>query len=225
MQPYIVIAAFNEEKNIGTTIAELQSHGYRKIVVVDDGSRDGTAAAARKAKATVVAHPINRGQGAALRTGIEYALSRNAKRIVTFDADGQHDPEDIPKLLAPIDAGTCHVTLGSRFLVKSGDIPLSRRILLKGSVLIIFLFYGALMSDAHNGIRAMTDRAARAIEIRSDRMEHASEIIDHIVRKKIPYKEIPVTIRYTSQSLEKGEGSYMGAIRVLRKMILRKFIR
>ncbi len=95
--PSIVIAAYNESRVIGAVVAELRAAGY-PVVVVDDGSADGTAAAAASAGAIVVRHPINLGQGAALQTGIEFALEQGAETIVTFDADGQHRVADIPAL-------------------------------------------------------------------------------------------------------------------------------
>src|SRR5688500_16903207 len=92
---YIVIAAFNEAKAIGEVVRELLPL-YPNVVVVDDGSRDETCDRAHEAGAIVLRHVVNRGQGAALQTGISYALKRGARFVVTFDADGQHRPEDIP---------------------------------------------------------------------------------------------------------------------------------
>src|SRR5258708_5146103 len=120
---WIVVPAYNEGKRIGETLRPLTERGYRNIVVVDDGSRDNTGDAAMKAGAWVARHIINCGQGAALQTGIDFALRRGASVIVTFDADGQHDADEIPSVIAPVIKGDADVALGSRFLGKTIDIP------------------------------------------------------------------------------------------------------
>ncbi|HHE36415.1 MAG TPA: glycosyltransferase family 2 protein [Candidatus Woesearchaeota archaeon] len=221
---WIVIPAYNEERSIGRVVGELRRAGYNNIVVVDDGSTDNTSVEAEKQGVVVLRHMINRGQGAALRTGTEYALKHRAEFIVHFDSDGQHRVEDLEAMLSPVIRGEVDVTLGSRFLRKT-RIPLSRRILLKGSVIVQWLFYGVRLSDAHNGFRVFNRSAAQRVRIDSDRMEHASEIVEKIVKKRIKYKEVPVTIRYTGYSMRKGEGSVIGALRILFKMLIRKIMR
>ncbi|MBN2459338.1 glycosyltransferase family 2 protein [Candidatus Woesearchaeota archaeon] len=221
---FFVIPAFNEEKSIGRVVDELKEAGYDNIVVIDDGSQDSTFAEAKKRRIHALQHIINRGQGASLRTGIEYALMQGAEFIVTFDSDGQHRVEDLPAMLKPVIKEEADVTLGSRF-IKKGDIsriPLGRKILLKGSVFVQWLFYGVKLSDAHNGFRVISRRAAQRIRIDSDRMEHASEILEEIVKKRIKYKEVPVVIRYTGYSMQKGHGSFKGALKVFFKMIVRR---
>nr|MCK4930033.1 glycosyltransferase family 2 protein [Nanoarchaeota archaeon] len=220
---FFVIPAYNEEKSIGRVVKDLKRAGYRYIIVIDDGSKDNTYKEAKKQKIIVLKHVINRGQGAALRTGIDSALKKGAEFIVTFDSDGQHRVEDLPRMLRPVIKGKVDVTLGSRFLRKT-KMPLSRWILLKGSVLVQWIFYGVKLSDAHNGYRVLNRKAAKKIRIDSDRMEHASEIVEEIVKKNIKYKEIPVTIRYTGYSMKKGEGSFFGALKVLFKMLMRRLM-
>jgi len=218
---FFVIPAYNEGKSIGRVVNELKKAGYNNIIVIDDGSKDNTYAEAKKRKAIVLKHIINRGQGAALRTGIDYALKNGADFIVTFDSDGQHRIEDLEAMLGPVVKGEVDVTLGSRFLKKT-DMPLSRKILLKGSILVQWVFYGVKLSDAHNGYRVLSRRAAEQIRIDSDRMEHASEIVEEIMKKKIKYKEVPVVIRYSGYSMKKGEASFFGAIKILFKMVIRR---
>lgn len=218
---WFVIPAYNEEKSIARVIKELKSAGYKYFIVVDDCSNDNTFSEARRQKVPVLRHIINRGQGASLKTGIIYALKHGAEFIVTFDSDGQHRVEDLPAMLKPVANGRVEVTLGSRFLEKT-DIPPDRRILLKGSILVQRFFYNTKLSDAHNGFRVMSARAARQIRLNADRMEHASEIVDEIIKKKIKYKEVPVVIRYTDYSKKKGHGSFMCALKVFMKMVIRK---
>ena len=153
----------------------------------------------------VLRHLINRGQGAALQTGLDFALRRQAQYIVTFDADGQHRVEDIAALLAPISAGECEITLGSRFLGEALDMPATRRITLRLAVLFTRMVSRVPLTDAHNGLRAFSRQAGRQIRISMDRMAHASEIIDSIRQSGLPFREIPVQIRYTAYSLAKGQ--------------------
>ena len=224
MKTFFVIPAFNEEKRLGKVISGLKKAGYYNLVVIDDCSRDNTAKIAERSGAIVLKHIINRGQGAALRTGIEYALSKGADFIVTFDADGQHRIEDIPAMLSPVVKGSADISVGSRFL--SGQkLPLVRKMLLKGSVYVIWLFYGVKMTDAHNGFRVFSRKAAELIEIKSDRMAHASEIIEEIYKKGLRVKEVPVVINYSEDVLKKGHGGVFQAFKVLARMTYQKFIK
>src|SRR4051812_24983359 len=201
---WVVIAAFNEARVIGRVIADVQRHGYH-VVVVDDGSADATAEAAAQAGAQVVQHPVNLGQGAALQTGIEYALERRADAVVTFDADGQHRAQDIASLLAALDQNGVDFALGSRFLGASIDLPPARRILLKAATWFTRVTTGLELTDTHNGLRAMTRRGASRIALRQNRMAHASELLEQIAHSGLGYVEVPVTIEYSAYSLAKGQ--------------------
>lgn len=209
---YIVIAAYNEGAKIAEVVTELRAR-LPHIVVVDDGSRDDTGQRAFEAGATVLPHAVNRGQGAALQTGITYALRCGASVVVTFDADGQHRMLDIPAMVRPILAQEVHVCLGSRFLEHGDAVPVARRWLLAGAVVFTRLMSGVRLSDAHNGFRAFSREAAQQLELTLDRMAHASEIIDQIRESKLPFREIPVHIRYTDYSRAKGQTS-SAALRV-----------
>ncbi len=220
---FVVIAAFNEERSVPKVIRELRQSGYNNVVVVDDGSKDRTFEASVDAGAVALQHVVNRGQGAALKTGIDYALEQGADVIVTFDADGQHRVEDLPAMLKPVVDGDVDITFGSRFLKNQGKVPLMRRFLLKGSILVLWLFYGVRMTDAHNGYRAMSRYAAGKIQVTADRMAHASEFIEEVHRKQLRYKEVPVIIRYTEETLKRGHGSLAQAFKILYTMIMKKF--
>jgi len=224
MKTYIVIPAFNESKRVGRVIRKLRESGYNNIVVVDDGSSDNTAQVASKSGATVLRHILNRGQGAALGTGIEFALQKGADIIITFDADGQHNPRDIPRLVAPLEKGEADVALGSRFLSSSSNTPFIRSLFLKGGALTFRLLYGIRLTDSHNGLRALSRAAAKKIKIQSDDMTHASEIIDEISRHRLSYVEVPVTISYTDYSKSKGQ-STLNSFRILFRMLLNKLLK
>ena len=224
MKTFVVIPAYNEEKKIVSVIQKLKKEGYRDVVVVDDGSGDRTSDLAKKEKVIVLRHVINCGQGAALKTGIDYALSQEAEVIVTFDADDQHQSKDIKKLIQPITNRKADVVLGSRFLNKSSNVPWIRKLFLKGGVFCFWFLYGAQVSDSHNGLRALSRKAAQKIEITSNGMEHASEIIEEICKKNLRYVEVPVTIRYTDYSRKHGQSSLNG-FRIIFKMLIKNFLR
>lgn len=218
-----VIAAYNEALAIEPVIRGLEPQ-VAEIVVVDDGSKDATADVARKAGAVVLRHPVNRGQGAALQSGIKLALARGAAIVVTFDADGQHVAADVPKLVAPVASGVADVALGSRFLGGTSNVPAGRRLLLQGAVLFTRLTTGLKLTDAHNGFRAFSRAAAGKIRIRQDRMAHASEIVSEIRRHGLRFVEVPVTVLYTDYSRAKGQSAF-GAFRVLFDLLLGKGVR
>jgi glycosyltransferase involved in cell wall biosynthesis len=201
---WIVMPAYNEATAIAATLRGLSNLAYR-IVVVDDGSTDQTARRARACGATVVEHPINLGQGAALATGIRYALSRGATHICTFDADGQHAPETIEAMRIALRTSGAQVALGSRFLGATIGMPRSRRMLLKAAVAFTRVHARLPVSDTHNGLRLFTRAAAERIAIRQPRMAHGSEILSEIARAKLPFVEVPTTIRYTNYSRMKGQ--------------------
>ncbi|MDH5673272.1 MAG: glycosyltransferase family 2 protein [Myxococcales bacterium] len=220
---YIIIAAYHEQSAIGEVVRELVVD-FPNVVVIDDGSADATGREALVAGATVLTHFVNRGQGAALQTGIDFALSRAAQYIVTFDADGQHRPSDLPKLLAPIIGGDADIVLGSRFIESADAVPPGRRAVLFAAVLFTRLTSRVKLSDTHNGLRAFSRRAAESIDLQLDRMAHASELIDQVRASGLAYTEVPVEIRYTSYSMAKGQRS-SAAIRIALDYLIGKLLR
>lgn len=217
---WVVIAAFREESVIGDVVRGVITQ-YPNVIVVDDASGDQTGARAQEAGATVLSHLINRGQGAALKTGIDYALSRGAEIIVTFDADGQHHVEDIAAIVAPIEAGQVEVTLGSRFLRDGSNVPPLRKMILRAGIMFTRLTTGLRLTDTHNGFRGLSRVAARKIRIVQDRMAHASEILDEVARHRLSYREVPVTITYSYYSRGKGQSS-LAMFKIAAKYIAHK---
>src|SRR3989442_4535464 len=129
---WIVIAAYNEARVIADVVADVKST-RNHVVVVDDGSTDQTADLAARAGAVVIRHPINLGQGAALQTGIEFALAEGADAVVTFDADGQHRAADVAGLIDALAQHGADFAFGSRFLADTTELPPARRVLLKAA--------------------------------------------------------------------------------------------
>jgi glycosyltransferase involved in cell wall biosynthesis len=201
---WVVIAAYNEAAVISRVLADLRHSGFQ-IAVVDDGSGDATTVVAERAGAVVIRHPVNLGQGAALQSGITYALRAGADIIVTFDADGQHRAAELPGLVGALARHGVDYTLGSRFLGRTVNLPPMRWILLKAATSFTRLTSGLAVTDTHNGLRAMTRRGASALHLRQNRMAHASEILNQIAASGLKYVEVPVTIEYSAYSLAKGQ--------------------
>jgi len=219
----IIMPAYNEQKVIANVIRGLKSEGYKDIIVVDDGSEDKTAQMAMKAGAKVYRHPINRGLGGALGTGIEAALDLGAGIIVTFDSDGQHDPKDIKKLIAPIKNNRVDAVIGSRLINPKG-MPLHRKVGNFGLNVITYMLFGVWTTDSQSGLRAFSADAARKIEILTNRMEVSSEIIREIGRNRLRFREVPVRAIYTKYSREHGQSS-LNAIKIVAKLVLKKLMR
>lgn len=222
---YLIVPAYNEGRVIESNLERILGLGY-EIVVIDDGSSDDTWKTLRALPVHALRHPINLGQGAALQTGMTYAIGKGADYIVHFDADGQHQVQDIPILLAPLLEEESDFALGSRFLRKedSEQVPVRRRLILKAGRAINFILTGVRLTDAHNGFRAMTAEAAAQLHLNENRMAHASEILVQIRRSGLRYVERPTTIVYTEYSQEKGQSAWNG-IRIVMDLVLRRIFR
>jgi len=209
---WVVIPAYNEAQVISTTARDVLSR-FPNVVVVDDGSRDDTSLHAHQAGAHVCRHPINLGQGAALATGISYALTKGADAVITFDADGQHRIEDAAEMLRILKAKNVDVVLASRFLGAAIGISSSKSLFLRAATIFTRVTSRIRVTDTHNGLRVFSQRGAQAMNIRQNRMAHASEILDLIAKNKLRFVEAPCTIKYTAYSVKKGQRiSAAGAI-------------
>ncbi len=224
-QIFIVMPAYNESRVIRKTLRPLVDAGF-SVVVVDDGSKDNTWRQLAGLGVHRLRHPFNLGQGAALQTGVSYALQQGAQYIVHFDADGQHSPEDIRGLLEPVLQGKADVALGSRFLRRDDwqAVPPARRVLLKGAIVVNWLLAGLWLSDAHNGARALSRRAAQKIVLRENGFAHATEILQQIRANHLRYVERPTRIRYTDYSQMKGQRAWH-ALDIFVDLVIRKLLR
>jgi len=212
---WVVIPAWNEEKNIGRVLGELRKF-TPNILVVDDGSRDRTKEICHEQGIICISHRINRGQGAALETGKEAALGLGAEIIVHFDSDGQMKPEEIERMVAPILRGEADITLGSRFLDDRTKIPWTKRyFILFPAKIFNWIFTGIWLTDAHCGFRALSRKAALAISLKQDGMAHATEILEQIYEHRLRYKEVPVEIVYHRY----GQG-FRGGLRIVKNLLI-----
>ena len=222
-ETFVIVPAYNEARVIGDVVRGLLT-SFPNVVVVNDGSSDDTAAVLKGVPATVVTHYINLGQGAALQTGIKHALERGASYVVTFDADGQHRVEDALEAVRLLSEGGCDAVCGSRFLGTASNVPRFRKLVLKTAVGLANLTTGTRMTDAHNGLRALSRKAASCLQLSQSGMAHASEIISQLRAHKMQIREVPVQIHYTEYSLAKGQSS-MNGINILFYLVIGRFLK
>lgn len=220
----VIIPAFNEEKVIGETIRGIKAvlKDKSQILVVDDGSSDRTREVAEREGAIVVRHPINRGLGGALGTGLYWAKANNIDYCVTFDADGQHDPEDLELVMEPVLNGKADVVIGSRALKGWKGIPTDRKLILTLSNLFTWWLFGIKTSDSLSGFRAFDRMAIERINIQTERMEVSNEFFCEIKRNKLRLSEVPIKVIYSDYSRSKGQKN-SNAFSVGVKLLLRLF--
>ena len=208
MKMLIGIPAYNEEKLISQVIRSLPKKlkGVENIdvLVVDDGSTDKTAQKAKEEGTKVLRHILNRGLGGALKTIFAYAKSQDYDLLVTFDADCQHHPSDVVKMIKPLIKDKKDVVIGSRWKL-SKNIPLSRLIVNKLANVITYLIFSVWSSDSQSGLRAFNKRAIKLIELQSDGMEVSSEFFRETYRNSLNFQEVPIVVKYTSYSQNKGQ--------------------
>jgi glycosyltransferase involved in cell wall biosynthesis len=220
LETWLVIPLYNEAPVVGDVIREAKKT-FHNVVCVDDASTDDSAGQAFLAGATVVRHPINLGQGAALRTGLDFALQDSAARyFVTFDSDGQHRVEDALGMVQKLADEELDIVVGSRFLDGRTKPGLLKKIVLKLAVLFETLSTGVKLTDAHNGLRALNRKAASSIRINQNRMAHASEIVGEIGRNKLEYAEYPVHVIYSDYSRSKGQ-SIWNSVNILNDLFFK----
>ena len=202
---WVVIPAFNEASVIADVVAGVRTF-FPRVLVVDDASSDDTAAVARAAGAYTARHPLNLGQGAALQTGFDAALARGARYVVTFDADGQHDPAEAAAMVERAHREDLAFVLGSRFLSGSpSSAGRVKRAMLRLGAWVAHLRTGLDLTDTHNGLRVIQADALAHVHLTHARMAHASQIVSQLAACGLPGAEHPVTISYTEYSRAKGQ--------------------
>ena len=196
MQVAVVIPAFQAAKTIGDVVARTRATvPAAQITVVDDGSTDGTVS---KSGAFALLHDENLGKGAALRDGIQEAIAYGASVIVTLDADGQHPPEEIPRLLAPIVEGQADLVLGARR--RGGGMPLTRRFTNWLSASLASRIGGQVVRDAQTGFRAFTREVAERVQPAGDRYEYEASFLLEALRAGYRVVSVEVPTIYGTPS-------------------------
>ncbi|MEO6713325.1 MAG: glycosyltransferase family 2 protein [Mycobacteriales bacterium] len=217
---WLIIPVYNE----ATVLAEVLQHvlsTFDGVICVDDGSSDASVAVIRGTAAHLVSHPVNLGQGAAIQTGIEYALRQpGARYFVTFDSDGQHRVEDALSMLELLAKDEVDIVFGSRFLDDRTKLPALKRAVLKLAVRYENATSGIRLSDAHNGLRAFNRKVAAALALKQSGMGHASEIVGKVSAGGFRYAEVPVEILYTQYSRSKGQ-SVLNSVNIVFDLLFR----
>tara|TARA_Y100000389_G_scaffold189524_1_gene213374 strand:- start:1455 stop:2135 length:681 start_codon:yes stop_codon:yes gene_type:complete len=209
---YILIPVFNEAQKIESVVNDL-SVSFKNIVAVNDGSTDSTQEILESLDVTTLKHSINLGTGAAVLTGFKYIQKlNNADAVITFDADGQHSPDDAVAFAKEILSCKKEVIFGSRFIKNKKNIPLIKRFVLFVVVFFTNKLSNINLSDAHNGLKAIKITALKKINIDIDQYAYESQIIHQVSKKGITYKEMPTNTIYTTYSKNKGQKLINGLI-------------
>jgi polyprenyl-phospho-N-acetylgalactosaminyl synthase len=217
----VIIPVYNEASVVGDVVKRTMKH-FPSVVCINDGSRDNSSSVISSTGAYLIEHPINMGQGAALQTGIEFARQLpGIKYFVTYDADGQHQIQDVLTMLKEIEEGGYDIVLGSRFLGTAAGISGSKVMVLKMAIAFSNATTGLKLTDTHNGLRVFNRRVAEELQITLPDMAHASEILEIIADKKYKYTEVPAHIVYTDYSRAKGQ-SIVNAVNIVIDTLLRK---
>lgn len=194
-----VIAALNEDRFIGSVVLKAR-HYVDHVIVVDDGSHDQTATVAAEAGAIVLRHEYNQGKAQAVNTGLRKAREMNAALVVLIDADGQHDPAEIPALIAPIEAGVADMVVGSRFLGVRNRIPRWRILGQHALTLVTNLASGITITDSQSGFRALSQRAINAMSFRPEGgFSLESEMQFLAQQHHLTVHEVPVSVTYAER--------------------------
>jgi len=223
-KPFVVAAipCFNEERFIGSVVLKVKKY-VDKVVVIDDGSTDGSVEVARDAGATVSSHDCNKGYGAAIRTAIGSGKAEGADVLVIIDGDGQHKASDIPRLVKPVLEGEADVTIGSRFLGETTNAPLYRRLGQRVLNVATNVGSGRKLSDSQSGFRAYSSRALNALNLTENGMSVTSEMQFAIANKGLRVAEIPIQVSYAEKSKRNPVGHGLNVLsRVLVLLSLRQ---
>jgi glycosyltransferase involved in cell wall biosynthesis len=195
MRVVACIPAYNEENSVERVVIGTRRH-IDEILVVDDGSKDHTGLIARRLGAPVIHHDKNLGKGVAIRDGLSWAKDNNIDILVALDADGQHDPDDIPELIGPLQAGEADIAIGSRIKGRRGPASMDRITLASNRVVscMLSLRYGGDFTDLQSGYRAFNRKAIETLfsRLRSTRFEIELEVFSKAKAYGLTIKEVPV---------------------------------
>lgn len=209
---YIILSCYNEEETLEEVVTGLVERGF-KVIIVDDGSQDNSPVIARRMVKECYPnvyhyrHIINIGLGGAIKTGIRAALSKGADIMITFDADGQHNPDDLYNMYPPLQEGKADVVIAARDFE---DMPTGRRFGNTVMNYITYIFQGKMVKDSQSGLRAFTKSAASKLVLKSPHYGVSSEIIGEIKRRKLKLIEVPMTTIYDERTIQKGTNTLVG---------------
>lgn len=204
-QVYILMPVFNESEVLQNTIDGLKVY-FKNIIAVNDASTDNSREILAHNNILTINHPVNLGQGAAIETGFKHISKiNNAKALITFDSDGQHDPKDASRFAKEIIKCDEEIIFGSRFLEFKSNIPFFKSLLLRLAVFFNKFLIRIILTDTHNGLKAYKIDAVKKINISNQGYAFESELLMEVVKNKLTYKEMPTEIKYTEYSISKGQ--------------------
>jgi len=192
----IIIPAFNEEKSLGKLLKKVSSvSSLKDVLVVDDGSKDNTAIIAKRAGSRVLSQKINQGKGLALRAGFNFAIKSGYDAVITMDADGQHDPGEIPKFLAYYEKYKTDLIIGTRKHDLS-EMPFPRFMANTTSSLAASVLGGVRVHDSQSGYRLIKRILIKKINLKTERFQMETEIIIKAARANFSIGEVPIKTIY-----------------------------
>lgn len=206
----MVLPAYNEATALPEVIESIRQAGFEQILIVDDGSKDGTNEVAMSLAVNSVQHPINLGAGAAVQTAIELARSKDWSYLIFMDADGQHDPMDILLLKKKMETTNCDIVVGSRFLAKGQSIPRIRKFYNFLGNLLTNIFTHRHYTDSQSGLRLLNRQAIERLNLEINGFGFCSEMLIKAESAKLRVEETPTSVLYTEYSMGKGQDFQMG---------------
>ena len=218
----IIVPVYNEGAHIGKVVSQIKHIGYKHILVVDDGSWEDPAPHLKQYDIHVVRHAINRGQGAAIQTGLDYCKSKDYHYAVTFDGDEQFKAQDIDTVLGGLIMDRTDICIGNRFMMKN-DIPVIRRLYNFIAKIVTYLLSGLLVNDSQSGFKAFTKEAISKIDLHTSGYEFCTELIREIAHHKLSFNEVPVRVSYTLDSMKKGQ-NFAGVVKTVFKLFIRSLM-
>jgi glycosyltransferase involved in cell wall biosynthesis len=223
----IIIPAYNEEKVIGgvlkTTKKLLSKEKFiSEIIVVDDGSTDGTVKKSKNEKVTVISHILNSGSGSATATGLSYAQQQDFDIAVTMDADGQHDASDVLKGINKIIKSKVDLLIGSR-LINSKGMGRTKVIGNKGLSIMTFIIFGVKVTDSQSGLRIFSKKALANLKWKSSGYEFCSEMLWRAKQQGLIISEYPIKAIYTDYSKSRGQNNWNG-INIIKSLLQRRIM-
>jgi len=216
----IILPAYNEAKVIENVLLDIQKQGYSNICLVDDGSTDNTSEIARKFGVKILTHPINRGAGAAVQTGISYARNEGFQYVILIDSDGQHLPEDIEKLFNKMQETNADIIIGNRFINDDNDVP--KRRITYNQIANVFtnFFCKNNYKDTQSGFRLLNRNAIEKLNLKNRGFGFCSEMIIESEKLNLRVEETPIRVLYTEYSMNKGQNLREG-VRTARSILWR----
>lgn len=217
----VIVPCYNEEQVVRKVLQDIKAH-FKEIICVDDGSSDNSASEIIISGATLIEHPINLGAGAAIQTGIDYALQDPAVEIfITIDADGQHNINDAVAMVKHLQRHNLDIVFGSRFIGNVESIHPIKKVFLKIAALFSTTTTGVKLTDPHIGLRVFNRKFAENLKLSLPDFTHASEVIHRIKEGNYKYAEVPVTVTYSDYSKAKGQ-PMMNAINITVDLLINR---